>query len=49
MRAFAVILAKSEFILASFLKFKTHKAEMANFVTYLFMYCCSVKKFQKLQ
>ena len=34
MRAFAVILAKSELILASFLKLKIHKAEMANFVTF---------------
>ena len=34
MRAVAIILANSEFILAFFLKLKIHNAEIANFVTF---------------
>ena len=44
MREVAIILVYSGFISAFFLKLKIHKAIMANFVTFLFMYCCSVKK-----
>ena len=34
MRALAIILANSEFILVFFLELKIHKAEMANFGTF---------------
>ena len=44
MRAVAIILDNSEFISAFILELKIHKAEKANFVTFLFM-CCYSKKF----
>ena len=47
MRSVAIILANSQFISAFFLKLKIHEAEMANFVTFLFIYCCSMKKIKK--
>ena len=48
MKGFAVILAKSEFILAFFLNLKIHNAEVVNFVTFFVYVLLLGKKIFKI-